>query len=200
MKRLAYSAFFIVLLSFGTVTNVVATTVFGIQYEFFMADTKLGTGWMQFDVDPNNLPFDTWIDISSLSMTVNFTNLPTAQPWSAADTISSITQILVHDAHPEYPVTIDAVWPDIFFHAGYNDGESYYNLLLWDDGRMEIYWGLDINEYAQGNWTASVFFDSPPDAPVVPLPPAIWLFGSALVGFGFFGRKRKGIDTNRYSI
>jgi hypothetical protein len=86
----------------------------------------------------------------------------------------------VVDGYPRLIFNSSGNFVGIDFHAGLNDGsafDSYTSTFAINDAAF--------NE-ADGTWTASTFSMTP-----VPVPAAVWLFGSGLLGLVGVARHKK---------
>ena len=181
-----------------------ATTLFGLDFDF----GEDGGGWLQFDVDPQNLPFDQWIDLTTTTgLQTEFTMCdPTVLSLCLMGTTDQLTiltgSVSITDANPLFPVQLSQDFFLSFLLDLRQSTGPLGGLLATLEVTDSAYSGLariDFleNPLCQGSISLcfggaypapEVWFDDP--IPPVPIPATVWLFGSGLGLLGWIGRKR----------
>jgi hypothetical protein len=183
----------------GVTHSAFATTLFGIKLDFQDdAGAYAGGGFIQFSVDPDNLPFDQPIDLNTVpvvqaDMWVTGTDGGTSTDIFTLSDINPIfgdpwyTIVTVENQNPIFPVTLTSSAYDllVIFTKSTN-----IHLILYGDGTYD-YMDDGAGYYNHGTLQASAWFDDPIPASVVPEPAAFWLFGAGLVGLIGVARRRR---------
>jgi hypothetical protein len=187
----------------GVTHSAFATTLFGIKLDFQDgAGAYAGGGFIQFSVDPMALPFDQWIDLSTVSgLEMDFwvSNPVTheAYVWSEKDLADLNTKVYFHNNDPLFPVewSIAGTGHLMDLYTAYGGGGQLLQMAV-DGGHG--YTGdigmVDTNSSTgvfNMRWTSNAWFDDPIPASVVPEPAAFWLFGAGLVGLIAVARRRR---------
>ena len=92
----------------GFTQSASATTLFGLNFDF----GSQGDGWLQFEVDPNNLPFDQWIDLTTVTgLQAQFTIVDSARSFLSVF-VTEVTMnqlsgsVFITNANPLFPVVL----------------------------------------------------------------------------------------------
>jgi len=195
----------------GGMPSAFATTIFGVQFHFTdTSGVEWGGGFLQFDVDPNNLPFDQWIDLSTVTgLKANFWATTPGHgdsTFSLADgALGAGASIFIANNNPLFPVEFRTSLDPIFFenadlfHARYNESTRFDTILsLMSPAGNSVsppnlvgYQDGPTAQTAQGLWTAGAWFDDPIPVTSVPEPAAFWLFGAGLLVLAAKARRRQ---------
>ena len=181
----------------GFTQSASATTLFGLNFDF----GSQGDGWLQFEVDPDNLPFDQWIDLTTVTgLEAQFTIVDSFNhPLGTVRlTDSSLVEfagsVFITNINPLFPVELSSNFLFDFRHTDFgpitDDTVVFIHLTptvvtmgLENESRFFDF----SNSFSYS--TVTVWFDGPVPA-VVPIPAAVWLFGSGL-GFLAWVRRRQ---------
>lgn len=191
----------------GVTPSAFATTKFGVMIDFTTLEGfDAGGAFLSFDVDPDNLPFDQWIDLSTVTgfemdawVTTPDRN---AFTFTEQDNTGSVFP-LVHfeNLNPIFPVRFD---PQVFneelglgFVFDFQYVTSSQQFLQMRQFGTQL--GTGSGEWSSsagsggsgssGEWNVTAaWFDDPIPA-VVPVPGAVWLFGGALALLGAVRRR-----------
>jgi len=176
----------------GFTQSASATTLFGIKFDFQSMGQPTGGAFIQFAVAPLSLPFDQWIDISSatdlkVELWVEGGFLGSASIFRDTDLVVLNLEVYVADLNPLFTVQLRPHVPGGIYLLNFVDpGNLSRNFQLFNNGGYDYSPG---GGHFSGTWTASMWFDDPIPA-VIPIPAAVWLFGSGLGLLGWMKRKR----------
>lgn len=214
MKKMIRSlsmALMLILSLAGVTPNAFATTIFGVQFHFTdTSGVEFGGGFLQFDVDPNNLPFDQWIDLSTVTgLKANFwATSPNHgdSTFSLADgALGAGASVFIANNNPLFPVQFQTSFGpfyelDNLFFAEYREASAPYDTQLrlvspagasFVPPNYVFYWDGPTSQYREGFWTAGAWFDDPIPVTSVPEPAAFWLFGAGVLVLAAKARRRQ---------
>ena len=190
----------------------------------FLSDFDVSNALVEFEMRANG-PDDDWIgfvfgyqDIgsfyqfswsrdtrSSPSMGVNLANVGSVDPYNKVNPVSpSLFSVLEGDsigwhANTQYHITLEFV-PGLF------------DIKVLDPGGLVRQFNIADNTFTNGKFGFYTFSQDNvnfsnleitglPPINAVPVPAAIWLFGTALIGFLGFGKRRKQlVQENRSNV
>jgi hypothetical protein len=195
----------------GGMPSAFATTIFGVQFHFTdTSGVEFGGGFLQFDVNPNNLPFDQWIDLSTVTgLKANFWATTPGHgdsTFSLADgALGAGASIFIANNNPLFPVEFRTSLgifgdPDNVFSASYREAsapsDTFLSLVSPDGNSVAppnfvSYADGSTSQTASGLWTAGAWFDDPIPVTSVPEPAAYWLFGAGLLVLAAKARRRQ---------
>jgi hypothetical protein len=116
-----------------------------------------------------------------------YSNVHIFTPFIANSEFSEFTAEVLHPDHPELNAQLFIV------NGSYPSGDpaqlgfSFADLLTNAGGEVAIEYGELFNFGHDGGGSAEIFIGS---VTAVPVPAAVWLFGSALAGLGWMRRKQ----------
>lgn len=202
------------MVSLAGVTPVAfATTKFGVQFDFtFDGGGDAGGAFLSFDVDPDNLPFDQWINFDTVTgfkmdawVTTPDRNATTFTEQDLARDIFTgnlDSRVYIENLNPIFPVKFDSTKDpdgdifDIFFFEYLYGGDVSQprQLRLVQIGTQH---GTGSGYFTTatagfGTWTVTAaWFDDPIPVTSVPEPAAFWLFGAGVLVLAAKARRRQ---------
>lgn len=195
----------------GFTQSAFATTLFGFNYNFtYDSGEDAGGGFLAFEVDPDALPFDQAIDLSNVTVTqADFWVKLRVGPQAFGFNLDDITGYgsptnptrdpffgtwTVQDLNPIFPVLYNQP-----FSTGGDSALGFSNsgvdLRLMIDGSVVAngpIGGLPGHSHLDiASWSVGAWFDDPiPPVSAVPVPAAVWLFGTGILGLIGVARRK----------
>ena len=197
----------------GVTPSAFATTKFGVAFDFRSYDVQdannvfldtdgfdVGGAFLSFDVDPNNLPFDQWINLNTVTgfkmdvwLTTPDRNAITFTEQDRWIDPFAAPLVYIENLNPIFPVRFDTTFDDFLFPFSYGDGLTSLNMLQQgtQHGTGSGIFTSSITPLG-GTWTVTAaWFDDPIPVTSVPEPAAFWLFGAGLLVLAAKARRRQ---------
>jgi hypothetical protein len=184
----------------GGMPSAFATTKFGVAFDFTNFDgVDVGGAFLSFDVDPNNLPFNQWINLDTVTgfkmdawvTTPDRNALTFTEQDRVTDEISD-SLVYIENLNPIFPVTFGATFgSDLVSAFFYGAGPTFLTMEQYG-AQHGTGSGVFNSSIGAGYWTVTAaWFDDPIPVTSVPEPAAFWLFGAGLLVLAAKARRRQ---------